>query len=56
MYSSLAYFDSYRRETLYSAQMVQAQRDFFGSHTFQRLDKDRSEVFHCKWTDAHYEA
>ena len=51
MYSSLAYFDQYRRETLMGASLVQAQRDFFGSHTFER--KDMPGSFHCKWTDAH---
>jgi len=53
MYASLAYFDQYRRSTLMSASLVQAQRDFFGSHTFERKDKERGEFFHCKWTDAH---
>ena len=33
--------------------LIQAQRDFFGSHTFERCDKPRGEAFHCKWTDAH---
>lgn len=55
LYSSLAYFDQYRRETLVSASLVQGQRDFFGSHTFERMDKPRGEAYHCKWTDAHYE-
>jgi len=55
MYSSLAYFDSYRRETLVGASLVQAQRDFFGSHTFELKDKPRGEFFHCKWTNEHYE-
>lgn len=45
---SLAYYDSFRREVLLSAQMVQAQRDFFGSHTYKRLDQDG--VFHTRWT------
>mmetsp|Transcript_10957 Transcript_10957/g.12524 ORF Transcript_10957/g.12524 Transcript_10957/m.12524 type:complete len:496 (+) Transcript_10957:141-1628(+) len=53
MYSSLAYFDQYRRETLIGASLVQAQRDFFGSHTFERKDKPRGEFYHCKWTDKH---
>lgn len=53
MYSSLAYFDQYRRETLISASLVQGQRDFFGSHTFERKDKPAGEFFHCKWTDVH---
>eukprot|EP00177_Eucheuma_denticulatum_P001418 GFKZ01002564.1.p1 GENE.GFKZ01002564.1~~GFKZ01002564.1.p1 ORF type:complete len:549 (+),score=88.45 GFKZ01002564.1:172-1818(+) len=45
---SLAYYDSIRREVLLSAQMVQAQRDFFGSHTYQRLDRDG--VYHTRWS------
>ena len=45
---SLAYYDSVRREVLMSAQMVQAQRDFFGSHTYERLDEDG--VFHTRWS------
>lgn len=53
MYSSLAYFDQYRRGTLMGASLVQAQRDFFGSHTFERQDQPAGKFFHCKWTDAH---
>jgi 6-phosphogluconate dehydrogenase len=53
MYASLAYFDQYRRGELIGASLVQAQRDFFGSHTFERKDRERGEMFHCKWTDAH---
>lgn len=45
---SLAYYDSFRREVLLSAQMVQAQRDFFGSHTYKRLDTDG--VYHTRWS------
>lgn len=45
---SLAYYDTIRREVLVSAQMVQAQRDFFGSHTYNR--KDREGVFHTRWS------
>eukprot|EP00944_MAST-04C_sp_MAST-4C-sp1_P006034 g6034.t1 len=52
MSSSLAYFDAFRRERL-SANLLQAQRDFFGSHTFERTDKPRGEMFHCKWTSKH---
>ena len=48
--ASLNYFDSYRRESL-PANMTQAQRDFFGGHTFERTDKEG--VFHTAWTDAH---
>ena len=49
-YPSLAYFDSYRRESL-PANLTQCQRDYFGGHTFERVDRDGT--FHCKWTDAH---
>jgi len=52
MSASLAYFDQYRRARL-TANLVQAQRDFFGSHTFERTDKPRGEKFHCIWTDDH---
>jgi len=52
MSASLGYFDQYRRQVL-PANLVQAQRDFFGSHTFERTDKPRGEKFHCIWTDKH---
>lgn len=48
MTASLAYFDTYRRSRL-PANMVQAQRDFFGSHTYQRTDQDG--WFHTVWDD-----
>jgi 6-phosphogluconate dehydrogenase len=54
IYASLGYFDAYRRSTLQTASLVQAQRDFFGSHTFERTDKPAGEFFHCKWTNAHF--
>lgn len=44
--ASLAYFDAYRSERL-SANLIQAQRDYFGAHTYRRIDKDG--VFHTKW-------
>lgn len=44
--ASLAYFDAYRSERL-SANLIQAQRDFFGAHTYRRIDKDGT--FHTKW-------
>jgi len=50
---SLAYFDMYRRETLPGASLVQAQRDYFGSHTYERKDKPLGEMYHCLWSDAH---
>ncbi|MFB1050942.1 NADP-dependent phosphogluconate dehydrogenase [Paraliobacillus sp. JSM ZJ581] len=46
--SALAYFDSYRTETL-PANLLQAQRDYFGAHTYQRIDKEG--VFHTEWLD-----
>ena len=48
--ASLNYFDQYRRETL-PANLIQAQRDFFGGHTYERLDRDGQ--FHCLWDEAH---
>ncbi|KAH9258320.1 6-phosphogluconate dehydrogenase (decarboxylating) [Batrachochytrium salamandrivorans] len=53
MYASLAYFDQYRRADLDGASLVQCQRDYFGSHTFERKDQPRGVAFHCKWTDGH---
>ena len=50
--ASLAYYDQYRRARL-PANLVQAQRDFFGSHTFERTDKPRGEAFHCLWDETH---
>jgi len=44
--SAIAYYDSYRAETL-PANLLQAQRDYFGAHTYQRVDKEG--VFHTKW-------
>ncbi len=44
--SALAYFDSYRRETL-PANLLQAQRDYFGAHTYKRIDKEGT--FHTDW-------
>ncbi len=46
MTASLGYFDSCRRARL-PANLVQAQRDFFGSHTYERIDKEGS--FHTVW-------
>ncbi|MFP4546773.1 MAG: decarboxylating NADP(+)-dependent phosphogluconate dehydrogenase, partial [Fidelibacterota bacterium] len=47
--SALAYYDGYRTETL-PANMLQAQRDYFGAHTYERIDKPRGEFFHTNWT------
>lgn len=49
MTSALAYYDGYRCERL-PANLLQAQRDYFGAHTFERTDKPRGEFFHCNWT------
>jgi 6-phosphogluconate dehydrogenase len=47
--SALAYFDGYRGERL-PANLLQAQRDYFGAHTYERVDKPRGEFFHTNWT------
>ncbi len=49
MASALAFYDGYRREQL-PANLLQAQRDYFGAHTYQRVDKPRGEYFHTNWT------
>jgi 6-phosphogluconate dehydrogenase len=46
--SALAYYDSYRSENL-PANLLQAQRDFFGAHTYERIDKPRGQFFHTEW-------
>ncbi|NEO55021.1 MAG: decarboxylating NADP(+)-dependent phosphogluconate dehydrogenase [Okeania sp. SIO3B5] len=46
--ASLDYFDSYRRGTL-PQNLTQAQRDYFGAHTYERIDKARGEFFHTEW-------
>jgi 6-phosphogluconate dehydrogenase len=46
--SALAYFDAMRSERL-PANLIQAQRDFFGAHTFERVDRPRGEFFHHEW-------
>jgi len=48
--SALAYYDAYRSEVL-PANLLQAQRDYFGAHTYERTDKPRKEFFHTKWTE-----
>ena len=45
--SALAYFDSYRAARL-PANLLQAQRDYFGAHTYERIDKPGK--FHTEWT------
>jgi len=47
--SALSYFDGYRSERL-PANLLQAQRDYFGAHTYERVDRERGEFFHTDWT------
>jgi 6-phosphogluconate dehydrogenase len=47
--SALCYFDGFRSERL-PANLLQAQRDYFGAHMYERLDKPRGEFFHTNWT------
>jgi 6-phosphogluconate dehydrogenase len=49
MTSALSYFDGYRSERL-PANLLQAQRDYFGAHTYERLDRPRGQFFHTNWT------
>jgi 6-phosphogluconate dehydrogenase len=46
--SALAFYDSYRSERL-PANLIQAQRDFFGAHTYERIDHPPGEFFHTQW-------
>lgn len=46
--AALAYYDSYRSEVL-PANLLQAQRDYFGAHTYQRVDKEG--IFHTEWLE-----
>ncbi len=48
--ASLAYYDSYRSKRL-SANLLQAQRDFFGAHTYERTDKPEGQFFHTEWPE-----
>ena len=47
--SSIAYFDSYRAATL-PQNLLQAQRDYFGAHTYERIDSKRGEFFFFDWS------
>jgi len=47
--SALNYYDGYRTERL-PANLLQAQRDYFGAHTYERVDKKKGEFFHTNWT------
>jgi 6-phosphogluconate dehydrogenase len=49
MATALNYYDGYRTERL-PANLLQAQRDYFGAHTYERVDKPRGEFFHTNWT------
>jgi len=51
MSSALAFYDGYRSARL-PANLLQAQRDYFGAHTYERVDKPRGEFFHTNWTGA----
>lgn len=46
--SALSFYDAYRAESL-PANLIQAQRDFFGAHTYERVDRPRGEFFHTEW-------
>jgi 6-phosphogluconate dehydrogenase len=48
--AALAFYDSYRSKRL-PANLTQAQRDYFGAHTYERLDSERGEWFHTDWID-----
>ena len=48
--TALAYYDGFRRATL-PANLLQSQRDYFGAHTYERVDKPRGEMFHTEWLD-----
>lgn len=48
--SALTYFDGYRNDRL-SANLLQAQRDYFGAHTYERVDQPRGKFFHTNWTN-----
>ncbi|NLC83775.1 MAG: decarboxylating NADP(+)-dependent phosphogluconate dehydrogenase [Ruminococcaceae bacterium] len=47
--AAMSYYDGYRSDSL-PANMIQAQRDYFGAHTYERVDKPRGEYFHTDWT------
>jgi 6-phosphogluconate dehydrogenase len=49
--SALAYFDGFRSARL-PASLIQAQRDYFGAHTFERVDRPRGEFFHRNWIES----
>ena len=47
--TALGYFDCYRSTSL-PANLIQAQRDYFGAHTYELIDKPRGQFFHTNWT------
>ena len=47
--TALAFYDGYRSERL-PANLLQAQRDYFGAHTYERVDQPRGQFFHTNWT------
>ncbi|NUO81769.1 NADP-dependent phosphogluconate dehydrogenase, partial [candidate division KSB1 bacterium] len=49
MASALSFYDGYRQERL-PANLLQAQRDYFGAHTYERVDQPRGQFFHTNWT------
>ena len=49
MSAALNYYDGYRCERL-PANLLQAQRDYFGAHTYERIDAPRGKFFHTNWT------
>jgi 6-phosphogluconate dehydrogenase len=49
-FSALSYYDSYRTSNL-PANLLQAQRDYFGAHTYERVDRPRGQFFHLDWPD-----
>jgi 6-phosphogluconate dehydrogenase len=50
MSASLAYYDAYRSARL-PANLLQAQRDFFGAHTYERIDRPAGQAFHTDWPE-----
>ena len=51
MSAALAFYDGYRCQRL-PANLLQAQRDYFGAHTYERTDRPRGQFFHTDWTGA----
>ena len=48
--AALAFYDAYRSRRL-PANLIQAQRDYFGAHTYERVDRPRGSFFHTRWTE-----